>query len=76
MLKTVKNGCGIRVDPPPLFFQNSHIFPFFLGGGVPKQLCASHYSGLLKDYFFSKSFAPTRTKFIQKRSSLILLLFL
>ena len=36
MLKTVKNGCGIRVDPPPLFFQNSHIFPFFLGGSFPK----------------------------------------
>ena len=29
MLKTVKNGSGIRVAPPPLFFQNSHIFPFF-----------------------------------------------
>ena len=34
MLKTVKNGCGIRVDPP-LFFQNSHIFPFFSSGNVP-----------------------------------------
>ena len=32
-LKTVKNGSGIRVDPPtPLFFQNSHIFLFFLLG--------------------------------------------
>ena len=31
MLKTVKNGSGIRVDPPLLcFFQNSHIFSFFL----------------------------------------------
>merc|ERR1719150_2848277 len=35
MLKTVKNGSGIRVDPPPLFFQNSHIFQFFLGGRRP-----------------------------------------
>ena len=32
MLKTVKNGSGIRVDPP-LFLQNSHIFPFFFGNG-------------------------------------------
>ena len=31
MLKTVKNGSGIWVDPP-LFFQNSHIFLFFLLG--------------------------------------------
>ena len=32
MLKTVKNGSGIRVDPLPCFFlQNSHIFPFFFG---------------------------------------------
>ena len=31
MLKTVKkNGSGVRVDPPPLFFQNSHIFPFLI----------------------------------------------
>ena len=30
MLKTVKNGSGILVDPPPVFFQNSHIFRFFL----------------------------------------------
>ena len=37
MLKTVKNGSGIRVDPPPLFFQNSHIFPFFFVGNVPYQ---------------------------------------
>ena len=35
MLKTVKTGIGIRVDPPPLFFQNSHIFPFFFGGSFP-----------------------------------------
>ena len=36
MLKTVKHGSGIRVDPPPpLFFQNSHIFPFFFFGSVP-----------------------------------------
>ena len=35
MLKTVKNGCGIRVDPPPLFFQNSPIFPFFFWGSFP-----------------------------------------
>ena len=35
LLKTVKNGSGIRVDPP-LFFQNSHIFPFFFFfGNVP-----------------------------------------
>ena len=26
---------GIRVDPPPLFFQNSHIFPLFFFGNVP-----------------------------------------
>ena len=39
MLKTVKNGCGIRVDPPShLFSQNSHIFPFFLGGSVPNSI--------------------------------------
>ena len=38
MLKTVKNGCGIRVDPPPLFFQNSHIFPFFILGSFPYAL--------------------------------------
>ena len=37
MLKTVKNGSGIRVDPPPLFFQNSHIFRF-LGGGASLNL--------------------------------------
>ena len=36
MLKTVKkNGSGIRVDPP-MFFQNSHIFPFFSSGNVPE----------------------------------------
>ena len=28
---------GIWVDPPPLFFQNSHIFPFFWGGSVPNE---------------------------------------
>ena len=31
MLKTVKNGSGIPVDPPPLFFQNSHILPSYWG---------------------------------------------
>ena len=34
MLKAVKNGSVIPVDPPPLFFQNSHIFPFF-SGNIP-----------------------------------------
>ena len=34
MLKTIKNGSGIRVDPPPVF-QISHIFPFFFGN-VPQ----------------------------------------
>ena len=32
MLKTVKNGCGIRVDPPPCFFKIPTFSRFFLGG--------------------------------------------
>ena len=31
MLKTVKNGSGIRVDPPPVFSKFPH-FPVFVGG--------------------------------------------
>ena len=45
MLKTVKNGSGIRVDPPPLFFQNSHIFPFFFWTTSPFTCGASSASG-------------------------------
>ena len=45
MLKTVKNGSGIRVDPP-LFFQNSHIFPFFWGGSVPKMFVSTGWNQL------------------------------
>ena len=37
MLKTVKNGSGIRVDPPPVFSKFPH-FPVFWGGYVPKVL--------------------------------------
>ena len=44
MLKTVKNGGGIGVDPP-LFFQNSHIFPFFFGGSFPYKRCSQTYMG-------------------------------
>ena len=32
MLKTVKNGSGIRVDPPPVFFKIPTFSRFFLGG--------------------------------------------
>ena len=32
MLKTVKNGCGIRVDPPPVFFKIPTFSRFFFGG--------------------------------------------
>ena len=32
MLKTVKNGCGIRVDPPPCFFKIPTFSRFFGGG--------------------------------------------
>ena len=36
MLKTVKKWkWDSGRHPPPLFFQNSHIFPFFFGGNVP-----------------------------------------
>ena len=31
MLKTVKNGCGIRVDPPPCFFKIPTFSRFFFG---------------------------------------------
>ena len=31
MLKTVKNGSGIRVDPPPVFSKFPHFPVFFLG---------------------------------------------
>ena len=45
MLKTVKNGSGIRVEHPPpspvFFLQNSHIFPFFWGGSVPNKCVES-----------------------------------
>ena len=34
MLKTVKNGSGIRVDPPPLFFFKIPTFSRFFGGGA------------------------------------------
>merc|ERR1712061_839745 len=37
----VKNSNKWKWDsgrPPPLFFQNSHIFPFFLGGSVPNYM--------------------------------------
>ena len=39
MLKTVKNGSEIRVDPPLFFFQNSHIFPFFFGRRPLRRPC-------------------------------------
>ena len=32
MLKTVKHGSGIRVDPPPWFFKIPTFSRFFLGG--------------------------------------------
>ena len=32
MLKTVKHGSGIRVDPPPCFFKIPTFSRFFLGG--------------------------------------------
>ena len=32
MLKTVKNGSGIRVDPPPVFFKIPTFSRFFGGG--------------------------------------------
>ena len=35
MLKTVKNGSGIGVDPPPVFSKFPH-FPVFFFGSVPK----------------------------------------
>ena len=35
MLKTVKNGSGIRVDPPPCFFKIPTFSRFFFGN-VPK----------------------------------------
>ena len=34
MLKTVKHGSGIRVDPPPVFSKFPH-FPVFFGGELP-----------------------------------------
>ena len=34
MLKTVKNGSGIRVDPPPPVFSKFPHFPVFFGGGA------------------------------------------
>ena len=38
MLKTVKIWkWDSGRPPPPLFFQNSHIFPFFFVGNVPYQ---------------------------------------
>ena len=41
MLKTVKNGSGIRVETPHVFFlQNSYIFPFFL------EMYLSYFSSL------------------------------
>ena len=38
MLKTVKNGSGIRVDPPPCFFKIPTFSRFFWGGAFLKQL--------------------------------------
>ena len=37
MLKTVKNGSGIRVDPPPVFSKFPH-FPVFFLADVPKSI--------------------------------------
>ena len=44
MLKTVKNGCGIRVDPPPCFFKIPTFSRFFFGE-LP--LAGQHGIGLL-----------------------------
>ena len=43
MLKTVKNGSGIRVDPPPLFFffKIPTFSRFFWGGSVPNKCVES-----------------------------------
>ena len=35
MLKTVKNGSGIGVDPPPCFFKIPTFSRFFFFGSVP-----------------------------------------
>ena len=57
MLKTVKNGCGIRVDPPPpLFLKIPPFSRFFLGGSFPYHFVvhlSSHYIVL---FFCSDSF--------------------
>ena len=37
MLKTVKNGCGIRVDPPPVFPKFPHYPVFFLATSLSMQ---------------------------------------
>ena len=55
MLKTVKNGCGIRVDPPPVFSKFPH-FPvfFFLGASL-------NHMGLLED----RSLLPASTYLVE-----------
>ena len=42
MLKTVKNGSGIQVDPPPCFFFSN--FPFIFPGNVPQTIILGGWS--------------------------------
>ena len=43
MLKTVKNGCGIRVDPPPpVFFKIPTFSRFFLETSLTSKIISSH----------------------------------
>ena len=48
MLKTVKHGSGIRVDPPPCFFKIPTFSRFFFGGAslTPSLLLSGTHQGV------------------------------